>query len=252
MNKKRSSALVVLGAVALLVTGCSSGNDSEASAGSPSGQNQTAGIENSITATGTGTVAGTPDTAQITLGVETRGDSAQAALAENNQKMQSVIDALKGSGIAEKDIQTVGLSVFTDVDEKGALRSYIVSNSVVATLRELDRAGDVIDSAARIAENAIRVNGISFYVDDTTQLAADARKQAVQRAKAQAEQMAKAAGVKVGDPIAVTDLSTNADPLAYTGAEAAKAVAADAFSVPVAEGSQSIQVNVQVVFEINQ
>ena len=112
---------------------------------------------------------------------------------------QGVIDALKAAGISEDDITTTDLSLWPRTDDDGkAIVGYTATNSVNTTIRTIDKAGTTIDAATKAAGDDTRVNGISFSVSDPTAVAGEARAQAVARAKVQAEELAKAAGVKVG------------------------------------------------------
>ena len=65
----------------------------------------------SITTRGVGTVAGTPDTLTVVLGVQTRAASAADALADNNTRASGLLDVLRGRGVADKDLRTSGLSI---------------------------------------------------------------------------------------------------------------------------------------------
>ena len=63
---------------------------------------------------------------------------------------------------------------------------YTASNSVNATIRDLDKAGATIDAATKAAGDDARVNGISFSLSDPTAAGGEARALAVARAKVQA------------------------------------------------------------------
>src|SRR5262245_5622633 len=83
-----------------------------------------------ISVSGHRKVEGTPDTATVTMGVETHDASAQAAMTRNNVEATALIDALKAKGVAAKDIQTTDLSVYPSMDDKGNVTGYVVSNTV--------------------------------------------------------------------------------------------------------------------------
>lgn len=204
-----------------------------------------------VTAEGVGEVTGTPDVLTVGLGVETRGASANEALDANNEKAAALIQTLKERGVADKDIQTSGLSIYPTYDDQGRrITGYQVNNGVTAKLRDLAGAGALIDAAAASAGDAVRVNHLSFSIDDDSALLATARADAVRRARDQAEQMAQAAGVKLGRVRSISESSSTspAPPYPMYGAPAADEAAKSA--VPVAPGSQELTLRVVAVYEI--
>src|SRR5207244_519424 len=97
--------VAAVGAVALaLLAGCgSSGSTKSATPATVLASNSNDSNSPTIAVSGHGKVDGAPDLATVTMGVETRDPSAQAALARNNDEAQKVIDTLKSNGVAEKD-----------------------------------------------------------------------------------------------------------------------------------------------------
>ena len=153
----------------------------------------------SVIVNGTGRVSVVPDRLFLNLGVETRAPKVADALRTNNKAAQDLIKVLKDKGVAEKDIKTSQLSIYPQFDTTGRrITSYQVNNSVTATIRNIATSGDLIDSAATVAGDAIRINGLDFSVGDPSAALASARDLAVKDAKTQAEQLAKSAGVKLG------------------------------------------------------
>ena len=72
------------------------------------------GGEHSITVVGMGKASGTPDVAHVTIGIDTQAPSIQKAADDNKAQMNTLLSALKGLGIAEKDLQTSNYSVYTE------------------------------------------------------------------------------------------------------------------------------------------
>lgn len=195
-----------------------------------------------ISARGVGTVTGTPDTLTVELGVSTRGPAAVGALEDNNAQATALIDVLRGSGVAEEDLRTSGLSIYPTYSDTGRVTGYEVTNQVTATLRDLAGAGALIDAAAQAAGDAVRVQQIAFSLDDDAAQRAAARADAVRRAEAQIAQMAEAAGVSAGGLLSITELPAESSPQPF----AADAVA-EARAVPLLPGTQEITVTVEVV-----
>ena len=200
-----------------------------------------------ITATAAGSVTGTPDVVTVSLGVQTNSASAQSALDENNKLATDVITIVKSNGVADADLQTSQLSINPNYDDKSAVTGYQVTNMVTAKLRDITKAGALIDAVGKSAGDAVRVQQLTFSIDDDSALRANARADAVRRAQAQAGQMAEAAWVALGPIHSITEAPVSS-PMVYPQAMAA-AGAADA-SVPLEPGSQELTVSVQVVYEI--
>jgi uncharacterized protein YggE len=198
-----------------------------------------------ITAQGVGTVTGTPDVLTITLGVQTNSGSAQTAMSENNRLATDTIAVIKASGVADADLQTSQLTVSPTYDDKYTITGYQVSNMVTAKLRNIDGAGALIDAVGKAAGDAVRVQQLSFSIDDESDLRAAARAAAVQQAQAQAKQLAEAAGVALGPVDSITE-SAGSSPLTYAAPMAADASA----GAPIQAGSQELSIVVQVVYQI--
>lgn len=197
-----------------------------------------------ISARGVGTVPGTPDTLTVVLGVSTRGPAAVGALEDNTVQATALIEVLRGSGVAEEDLRTSGLSIYPTYSDTGRVTGYEVSNQVTATLRDLAGAGALIDAAAQAAGDAVRIQQVSFSLDDDAVQRTAARADAVRRAEAQIAEMAEAARVSPGGLLSITELPADAPPQPF--AEGA-AFAQDAASVPLLPGTQEISVTVEVV-----
>lgn len=204
-------------------------------------------VGKTISVDATGTVRVKPDTATVNLGVQAERPTAQEAMAAAGTAAQGVIDALKAAGISEDDITTTDISLWPRTGDDGkAIVGYTATNSVNATIRAIDKAGATIDAATRAAGDDARVSGISFSVSDPTAVAGEARAQAVARARVQAEELAKAAGVKVGpvEHIATVSYDAPAPMSSVGGAEARDA------AVPVQPGTQEVTARVTMVFEL--
>lgn len=197
-----------------------------------------------ITVVGTGQVRGTPDVADLVLGVSGRAGSAAEVMARIADRAQKVIDALHDAGVSDDDIQTADLSVQPVLDDDGKVTGYEASNTVSVRIRDLSRAGAIVDAAAAKAGDDIRVQGITFSIDDDSTLLAAARTKATKRARAQAEQLASGADVEVGEVRSITESSSSV-PLTYAGDAAERAA-----STPVMPGSQTLSVQATVVFAI--
>ena len=254
MLRARPTLTLAAAAVALLaLAGCGRGGDA-AGAATPAAGVSTDNGRPSIAARGVGQVKGTPDTLRVVLGVETRAGRAQEALAANNDRANALINTLKENGVEQKDIQTSQLSIHPTYDDKGQrITGYQVNNSVTATLHDIGGAGALIDAAAAAAGDAVRVQSIGFSIDDDSALKAEARTQAVHLAQLQAEQMAKAAGVKLGGIRLISEVPSGSPMPYYEQLNGvAKDSARSSSPAPIEPGQQELTLTVDVVWDLEQ
>jgi uncharacterized protein YggE len=207
-----------------------------------------------LSVSGHGSVILTPDTASFVVGVTTNEDTLAEAQAEATTQMEAIIAAVKAAGIEDRDIQTVNYSVnlIYDYDDDGyATRviGYEVSNQVSVTVRDLDALGALLDAV--VAAGANSVYGISFFVEDTSAAASQARTMAVEDAMRKAEELATAAGLEVARVTYITE-SYSPPPTPYYAPSAGVADEAARASVPVQAGSSEVAVDVQMSFELRE
>lgn len=213
----------------------------------------TAGISvengSQLSVTGSGRVFAVPDIAYINIGVRSQADTVADALAQNKQQAQAIKDVLIAAGTAEADIQTTSFNVYpqSDYDYQGNVtRTYFsVENTVYVTVRNLDTLGTTLDAVARSGAN--NIYGINFDVSDKSESQRTAQSLAVDSAKLQAEDLADAAGVELGDLISISTASTNYDPYYGYGMGGGGAVYE---AVPISSGQIPINSSVTLVFEI--
>ncbi|WP_164730377.1 SIMPL domain-containing protein [Pelagibacterium montanilacus] len=206
---------------------------------------------------GTGIVRAAPDMASITTGVTTQAETAREALDANTEAMSELTALLREAGLEDRDIQTTEFSVspqyvYSDQrDESGytpppRITGYEVTNAVTIIVRELDDLGVILDRAVSSGANAIR--GIAFEVEDTAALLDQARRRAVAEAQAKAETYAEAAGIALGDIVAISE-SPESQPPQPMMAMARAEVASD-MAVPVEAGEMSYSITATITWEI--
>ena len=211
------------------------------------------GATTGIAVSGTGKIAGTPDTLTISFGVTVLADSVTAAVASAAENAEAVMTALKTAGVAEEDIQTANYSIFPQYDYRNDTQNlvgYQVNNTVTAKVRDLDAAGTIIDDVAAAGGDTVTVSGVSFSIEDNEQLVAAARAAAWDDAQTKAEQLATLAGVTLGAPTSIVE-TFSSPPVPYAYDEAAFTVAADT-ATPIAPGSQQVAVTLSVEYSLGQ
>lgn len=199
-----------------------------------------------------------PDLALFNAGVTTQGKTAAEALSANSAAMTKVIDGLKRTGIADRDIQTSNLSINPvyaeprrlpdgSVEQRApVIVGYQVNNSVSVRQRKLEDYGKVIDTL--VAAGANQVNGPSFMLDQPEGALDEARTKAIKTARARADLYAKAAGLRVVRMVSINESGGYSPPMPVMYRMAADSVAAA--PAPVAAGEVAMSVNVSVQFEL--
>ena len=117
-----------------------------------------------ITVVGTASITSVPDRAELSFGVESQGQTARAALSANAAEMRKLIAALKAAGVTDLKTQSVSLS--PRYNERSEPQGFAASNSISATIKQLARAGAVIDAAVEAGAN--QVYGPSLSHGDQT------------------------------------------------------------------------------------
>ncbi len=205
-----------------------------------------------IWVSGRGVVTVTPDIATLRLGVEVLTATVAEAQSQAIEAMDEVMDALTDNGVAKKDIQTQHFSIYPVTrwdkdDEEQVIVGYRVTNTVSAKIREIDKAGTIIDAVAAAGGDFTRINGIDFSVDDPSAYYEEARQEAMADAKAKAEQLAELAGARLGKATFISESSYVPPPIyrqdvyeeAMPGAE-----------TPISPGEMEISLTVQVTYSI--
>lgn len=196
----------------------------------------------------------TPDIAQIEAGVSTIAPTAQAALAQNAQQMTRVIARLKALGVADRDIQTTGISlnpqyVYPPRTEQGdsppRVAGYQAGNNVRVRYRDLQKLGALLDTLVEVGAN--NINGPSFDIEEPAPLMERARDRAVVSAQAEADKYARRTGARRARLLSMTEsqpIVVRADMMMMAKPQAARA------STPVAPGEVSTSVTLFVQYAL--
>ena len=193
-----------------------------------------------------------PDMASISLGVVTEAPTAGEALRVNAERMTKVMAALKKAGLADRDIQTSGLSVSPMYDypngQPPALRGYQASNQVTASVRDLARLGPVLDATVNAGANT--AGQVGFGLSNPLAAENAAREAAVKALNAKAELYARATGHTGVRLTALSEGGFAPQPRPMMKAYAIAAPMADAAPTPVAPGELNVSITVSGVFEM--
>jgi uncharacterized protein YggE len=192
-----------------------------------------------------------PDKATVSIGVQSRATTAAAAANLNAQKQRAVIDAIKAKGVPAEQISTSNYNVMPETvyDREGKAapqtRSYLVMNTVNVDLRRIDLVGPTIDAALTAGAN--QVNSLQFGVQNADSARRAALTQAVVKARADADAIARAAGGSLGSLIEVLATDYHESPPIPFDARARVGVAmGQVAATPVEPGMETIRASVTV------
>ncbi|KAF1015943.1 MAG: 26 kDa periplasmic immunogenic protein [Stenotrophomonas maltophilia] len=192
-----------------------------------------------------------PDVASLSAGVVTQAADGNSAMRQNAQQMDKVLAAVKAAGIAERDVQTSGISLNPQYryaeNEAPKITGYQASNNVSVKVRDITKLGKVLDALA--AQGANQINGPSFEIDKPEPVYDEARLAALKKAQERAQTYAKSLGLQVRRIVSISENSNGGfRPMPMMRAMAASAAMDKA--TPVAPGESTVSVNLDVVFEL--
>jgi len=221
--------MLVLLVVAALLAGC-------ATTGAPGAS------EPGIAVQGIGRVSLPPDTVTVDIGAEARAAQLADATAEVDRRMREVLARVKVAGV---DVRTIGYNVEPIADSRpqagdagSRIIGYRATNIIQARTHDVAGIGRLVDAAVAAGANVVR--SLRFSLDPPDRAESDARRLALQDAASKAQQLAAAAGVKLGRLLAVTESSGGVRPMGVT-----------MMAAPVEAGQLDITVIVQARYAID-
>jgi uncharacterized protein YggE len=237
MNRLSVRVSAGLAAAALLIALSFVGGHALAS-GNSAPAHQTASTSQTITVSGHGDATVAPDMATITLGVDSKGASAQDALSNNDSKMNAVIAAIEGQGVPSAHIQTSGLDIYYD-SQAGV---YDASHELDVRIDDIGKVGAVLDAAVNAGAN--NSWGVSFGLKDPSQAQATALQNAVTDARKHADAIASKLQVNITGVGSASEASYSTPPIKYAAAPAPGM----AQSTPVQPGQLDVTADISVVY----
>ena len=204
-----------------------------------------------ITISGEGKISAQPTLAEVNLGLLSEGRDIPATQEDNAKKVNAIIGALKGLGIAEADIQTSNYSIsprYEYTDGRQNIIGYSVSQNLAVKVRNLSQVGTVVSKAGELGSN--QVNGISFTIDEPSAIQQTARKEAIADAEKKARELASALGVNLVRVVGFSESSPGSPvpPIYYSRLDVAEAAAPVAPEIQ--SGELDVTASVTVTYEI--
>jgi len=209
-------------------------------------------VRDTITINGQGEVDAKPDLTTITLGVVTEGDTVEAIQTENTNKMNSILDMVKGLGIKEADIKTLNFSVNPRYDwDEGERKEvgYEIRQNVQVKVRDEANTSKILAESGKLGAN--QVGGLNFTIDDPTKFEQEARLDAIKDAQDKAQELADELGLKLVRVVSFSEAGGGSPSPMYGMME--RAMTADAEMMPepkIETGTQKVTSYVSVTFEV--
>lgn len=196
-----------------------------------------------------------PDVALVKLGVTSEGLKVGSLVEDNTIKMNAILKDIKDLGVAEKDIQTTNYSLtprydYLEIGER-VFRGYTLTQEIRVKVRDFARIGDVLEKSTQNGANL--VGDLQFTMDDMTKAKELAKKDAIAKAKAQAELLVKETGLKLGEikNIYETSCGPYGDCYGAMGIGAGGGVETSATAAPTVQpGQQEVSIEISLVYQL--
>jgi len=216
---------------------------------------QDAEFKNTIVISDVGEVSAVPDLAMVSLTVTNEAERVEEAIAENADKMNTVIEEIKKLGIEEKDLKTTSFNIYPRYEYikdrfgyttgKRTLAGYEITQVLEVKIRDIEKVGTVIEKGTSVGIND--VSNLRFTIDDQEELKKQARALAIEKAKQKAQNLTAQLGVKLGR---ITSFSENYY-VPYLGARSFETEGGMGGGVPDIEaGENKISVSIIITYEI--
>ncbi len=206
-----------------------------------------------ITVSGAGEATGAPDVVEVDVGVSVLADTVAEAASTASERGQAVVAALASAGVADADMHTADYSIQPEYDyseNRQRLVGYRVGNTLRAKVRDVVRAGDIVDAVASAGGDHARVNGLRYAIEDDEALQAAAREAAWRDATSKAEQLARLAGQALGAATSITE--TVKGPAIPMPRMMAADMGMEKGATPIQGGTSSVWVNLEVEFSLGE
>lgn len=202
-----------------------------------------------ITVSGAGSVRARPDLAIAELGVTAHGETATLAMSQNRQLVASLRQALRQNGVEDADVLTSDFAIHRErgsqsqrgVDRPG--ERFVVRNLLQVTIRDIERAGVLLDRLVEAGANEVR--GIRFTLQDDTQMALQARALAAADARQKAQHLAELHDTRLGKVLRISKSSVRGG-----RPQAMMMKAMDTSSSTVSVGELTFAAQLQVIYEL--
>jgi uncharacterized protein YggE len=219
----------------------------------------TAAFTNTVSFTGEGKVSAKPDIAKINFSIVTSAQTSKAAQDDNSRRSKAVADYLKSQNISDKDIKTLNYNISPQYSsrpctlfdgpcfiQKQIISGYQASQTMEVKVRNLDNASNIMDGL--VFNGANQVNQLSFEIDNTDTLKAQARTKAIADTEKKAGEFVGQTGISLGKIVGFYETLGVPTPIFYDTKASGTGGGFGGPSVP--SGENEITVNVTLTYQI--
>ena len=211
-----------------------------------------------LTVAGTGSLTVTPDTAFVTVGMETAGKSLSQAQRENSAVMQKVMERLRALKIDKERIQTSSFMVTPQYRPSPKhpaetppappeIIGYRISNTVTVEVRDLEKVATVIEEALTAGANHFQ--GLEWALRDEQPGRLNALKIAAVKAREKATALSETLHVNLVRLVTVNEAGHVIRPMPYAGLSM-REMAPASVAPPVSPGEMKVEATVTLIYEI--
>ncbi|MEO9364207.1 MAG: SIMPL domain-containing protein [Nitrososphaera sp.] len=214
----------------------------------PQLQNNT--LEHTILVSGTASTKAIPDRAIVTFAVETRGATAGAALAENSEAMNRVLEALKGVGVQQNETSTAYFNIFpiynyTQSGNVQSLQDYTVTNSLTVSSVNTGNVSSWIDAAVQAGANRVDNVQFMFSSEKMAKVQSELIENAIGNARAKADTIAAKLGVQITGVQSIVSIDSGSVPGPFFAAQSPGQA-----GTPIVVGGQEVSASVSIAYTI--
>lgn len=205
---------------------------------------------------GTASLDKAADEVRLSAGVETTGEDARAALTENSERMNRVIEAIQAAGLTADDYKTGRFRIRPEYarrprnapdDWQPRIVGYVVSNSLSIATGKIELVGELIAACNDAGANDVGIDG--FGLAEPEQYRSEAIETATAQAIAEARTAARAADLEL-----VRIIRLEVDPAPSGGsrpqARLLRSSAMADSAPPIDGGDVQITAGVRIVYEV--
>jgi uncharacterized protein YggE len=158
-----------------------------------------------ISVSGSAEVKVAPDSIHLSLGVETRHETIEEAKQQNDDRVARALAFIKGSGVAQKNVQTDFMSLEPSHDNSHSRIKPIYYTARKSIEVRLDTVQGFEKFVTGLLTNGVTtIQGIDFQTTELRKHRDAARAMAVRAAREKADALASELGVKRGKVYSIT------------------------------------------------
>ncbi len=197
----------------------------------------------------------TPDMATIVFGISTENADAMACQQQNTERLNQLVEYLKGQDISESSITTSRISMVPQYDWSGNSRTllgYRMDTEVSVSDIAAEDVGSLLSNGINAGANEIY--SVTYLSSQYDTAYSDALAKAVNAAKAKAEVLAEAGGKTLGKVLSIQEYQDGQDGRYKDGTvnmtRDAAATESSLADMSVMPGEMDVTANISIEFEL--